>query len=353
MAVEERNAEKKNNSLRTKYLGAGMATIAVIVIVVLFLFFKNNDSHPQQDEPQIGVLDMQTLIRSHRDYGKLQTMMREAASLSAQVSLDNFEFTMKQMDAEKKLFDDEARQKTNLEMITRHSQKMEELQARSDEIYKRMKPLFDQERDAIDKEYGNRILNLQLKADNAIVLELSDDQKKAIEAEWKQLKEERNQKQNELLEAQQARFEQQVEAEIGEERRRMIAERDTIRNQSQMEAIQHMTQVQDRNTQAVNDALQPIQQKMNMAKKRAALEIKLTEIKLLRQKIFDDISGRAAKLAIIHHLSLIIADPVDNIRGMEYDSLGIGDWRELRSPVIGINTMDLTDEMLQEMKNIQ
>ena len=73
----------------------------------------------------------------------------------------------------------------------------------------------------------------------------------------------------------------------------------------------------------------------------------------MKQKIFDDIASRAAKLAIIHHLTLIIADPIDNIRGLEYETFKVGDWHELRSPVLGLNTLDLTQEMLQEMKNIQ
>ncbi|MBQ1855810.1 MAG: hypothetical protein II137_04335, partial [Anaerovibrio sp.] len=111
--------------------------------------------------------------------------------------------------------------------------------------------------------------------------------------------------------------------------------------------------VQDRNAQAIDDAMKPIQLKMDMAKKKTALELKLTEMKLLEQKIFEDICSRAAKLAIVHHLDLIIADPIDNILGMEYNSLGLGEWHELRSPIIGINTLDLTQEMLQEMKNIQ
>lgn len=353
MAVKKETKSQENNSLRMKRIGLGLAAITVLVLVVFFLFNRPKAETPVVDEPDIGTLNMQTLVKAHKDYGKLQELLRQAASLSAEIELKDFELSMKAVEADKKLFEDAARQKANLEIITNYSQKMDELKNRADAIFQRMKPGFDREREELDKEYGNRILNLQLKADNAVVLELTDEQKQAIEAEWHRLKDERSQRQNELVQDQQRRYDAQVEAETGAERRSLVAQRESIAQKSRSEELEHLAQVQERNTQAIDEAIKPIQFRMDIVKKQKELDIKLAEIKLLQQKIFDDIAGRAAKLAIIHHLSLIIADPIDNIRGMEYDTFKIGDWRELRSPVMGINTVDLTEEMLEEMKNIQ
>ena len=353
MAVNKQDEPKHNNSLRMKRIGLGLAAITVLCLVVFFLCTNPKEKPPIADEPDIGVLDMETLVKAHKDYGKLQVLVQEAASLTAELELKDFEMTMKAVQPDKKLFDDAAKQRANLEIITNFSQKMEELKVKSDAIYERMKPDFDRERAALDQEYGNRILNLQLKADNAVVLELSEAEKQAMQDEWRRLKDERARKQNELLQDQQRRYEAQVEAETGEERRSLAAQRDSIQQRSRTEELQHMAQVQERNTQAIDEAIKPIQLKMNIAKKQAVLDVKLAEIKLLKQKIFDDIASRAAKLAIIHHLNLIIADPIDNIRGLEYETFKVGDWHELRSPVLGLNTLDLTQEMLQEMKNIQ
>ena len=153
------------------------------------------------------------------------------------------------------------------------------LGALEDAIYERMKPDFDRERAALDQEYGNRILNLQLKADNAVVLELSEAEKQAMQDEWRRLKDERARKQNELLQDQQRRYEAQVEAETGEERRSLAAQRDSIQQRSRTEELQHMAQVQERNAQAIDEAIKPIQLKMNIAKKQAVLDVKLAEIK--------------------------------------------------------------------------
>ncbi|MBO6245070.1 MAG: hypothetical protein J6N55_02170 [Anaerovibrio sp.] len=354
MAVKGKQdkADVKDNSLRNRRIWMGAAAITVLVLALFFLF-NRQDTPVASQEPDVGVMDMGEVIRAHKDYGKLQTLMREVAALEAELKLKGFEMTAQAAKADKKLFDDAARQKANLEIITRHSETMEELKVRADNIYRRMKPQFDKERDAIDQEYGNRILNIQLKADNAVTLELSEAERSSLQAEWNRLKDERNEKHNKLLADQQRRYDEAVEAETGEIRRAMLAERDSIAGKSQADELQHFKDVQDRNAQAIDDAMKPIQLKMDMAKKKTALELKLTEMKLLEQKIFDDICGRAAKLAIIHHLNLIIADPIDNILGEEYNSFGLGDWHELKSPVIGINTLDLTQEMLQEMKNIQ
>lgn len=353
MAVKKQEEQSTDNSLRIKRILWGLAAITVLVLVVFFLLNSPKEKPLQVEEPDVGVLDMATVVKAHKDYGKLQELVREAAKLSAEIELNNHELSMKALQADKKLFDDAAKQKANLEIITNFSRKMEELQARADAIYKHMKPGFDRERDALDQEYGNRILNLQLKADNAVVLELTEEQKQELKDEWTRLKEERSKRQNELLRDQQRRYEERVEAETGAERRSLAAQRDSIAQQSRQEEMQRLAQVQERNAQAIDDAVKPIQARMNLVRKQTALDIKLTEIKLLKQKIFDDIASRATKLAIIHHLDLIIADPIDNIRGLEYETFKLGDWHELRSPVIGITTLDLTEEMLQEIKNIQ
>ncbi|WP_297963660.1 hypothetical protein [uncultured Anaerovibrio sp.] len=354
MAVKEKQDKDKtrDNSLRKRQIWMGAAAITVLVLALFFLFNRQEPPTAAQ-EPEVGVMDMGRLIRAHRDYGKLQTMMRETAALEAELKLTGFEMTAEAAKADNKLFEDAARQKANLEIINHYLEKSEELKVRADELYKKMKPQFDREQEAIDQEYGNRILNIQIKADNASTLELSEAERARLQAEWNRLKDERDDRHNKLLADQRRRYEAEVERVLGDDRRSMIAEHNKIKDDAKAEEMKHLLQVQDRNTQAIDEAMKPIQRKMDLAKKKNTLELKLTEMKLLEKKIFDDICSRAAKLAIVHHLNLIIADPMDNILEMEYNSLGFGRWHEPKSPVIGINALDLTQEMLQEIKNIQ
>ena len=304
MAVKGKQdkADVKDNSLRNRRIWMGAAAITVLVLALFFLFSRQ-DTPVSSQEPDVGVMDMGKVIRAHKDYGKLQTLMREVAALEAELKLKGFEMTAQAAQADKKLFDDAAKQRANLEIITNFSQKMEELKAKSDAIYERMKPDFDRERAALDQEYGNRILNLQLKADNAVVLELSEAEKQAMQDEWRRLKDERARKQNELLQDQQRRYEAQVEAETGEERRSLAAQRDSIQQRSRTEELQHMAQVQERNAQAIDEAIKPIQLKMNIAKKQAVLDVKLRHLD-------EYISGRRRAAAAYTRL-LKAADPLE------------------------------------------
>ena len=108
--------------------------------------------------------------------------------------------------------------------------------------------------------------------------------------------------------------------------------------------------VQTRNAQAMEQAVSPVESKIKSAKRRALLEGRRLQLKQIQDKIYNDIAGRAAKLAIMHKLTLILASPADNLRGIDYENLAAGKWEPVLSPVIGVNTLDLTEEMLQEMK---
>ena len=64
-------------------------------------------------------------------------------------------------------------------------------------------------------------------------------------------------------------------------------------------------------------------------------------------------AGLAAKLAIMHGLTLILSSPADSLRGIEYEQMQFGAWQPDLLPVLNVDAMDLTDEMLREMKVLQ
>ena len=125
-------------------------------------------------------------------------------------------------------------------------------------------------------------------------------------------------------------------------------EAQTKQNLQQAE-LDKALEVQNRNAQAMEQAVSPVESKISTARKRALLEGRKIQLRQLQDKIRNDIAGRAAKLAIMHKLTLILASPADNLRGIDYENLGAGKWEPVLSPVIGIDTLDLTEEMLQEM----
>ena len=104
----------------------------------------------------------------------------------------------------------------------------------------------------------------------------------------------------------------------------------------------------------MQQALTPIQQKISKARRAAVVEMKQLEVSQLEEQIYRDIAGRAAKLAIIHHLTLILAQPAPGTSGNGLMSLPETMWQKqgIEIPVVGVKTIDLTDEMLQEMNTL-
>ena len=55
----------------------------------------------------------------------------------------------------------------------------------------------------------------------------------------------------------------------------------------------------------------------------------------------------------MHGLTLILSSPADSLRGIEYEQMQFGAWQPDLLPVLNMDAMDLTDEMLREMKVLQ
>lgn len=354
MAAEDKTDKQEQKAAKSIRVWVGVAAIVCFICIALgFKLFGSHNEPVAADEPTVGVVDLQQAFRAHRLYGRLSELENQARVLAADLETRAPKLDPKAPKTESKLFDDAAMQKYNLEAITKKSKKMEEFQARAEEIRDQLRPQFQSEMDALDKEYANRILNLKLKADNADAMGLSPESKQSLINEYMKLHDERETRREKLSAEQQERLNNQVEADISGERQKLQDELAVMKAKAKSQELQRQLQIQDKNTKALDKALEPIQQQRLNARKKALLAAKLTEIKLVKQQIYNDIAGRAAKLAVIYHLTLIVSNPVDNLRGMEYDRLGIQPWTELKSPVIGVNTIDLTEELLQEIKSIQ
>lgn len=355
MASEEQKDEQEQKKEKSVKIIAGLSVVVCLVCVAvgIKLFGGHKELAVETDSPTVGVVDMQQAFKAHRLYGRLVSLEDQARALAAELQNKPLKLNAQAPKADQKLLDEATLQKQNLEISTLHSKKMEEFQARAEAVRDRLQPQFRAEMSDLDNEYSNRILNLKIKADNAEAMGLSSESRQLLIDEYKRLHDERETRREKLAADQQERLNQQIEAEISADKLKLQEELSAIRKRTQSQALQKQLQIQDKNADALNKALEPIQQQKLNAKKKAMLAAKLTEIKLVKQQIYNDIAGRAAKLAVIYHLTLIVANPIDNLRGMEYEQMGIQPWTELRSPVIGINTLDITEELLKEIKSIQ
>ena len=353
MAAEQENSEQAS-TLLGKHKRQVLAGAAVVLVSLgaLWAYLMWGAVKPETvvAEPVIGVLDMQQLIKAHPDYGRLQEIQQDIDHLENALVLEDIKLPQTAPTPEKELFQEAAGQKSRLDSLARHDQLVHQLNALAEEKRQELRPKFEAERQEAEQKYLNEMLNLRIKIDSADVLGLTPEQVQEMQVRIESLQQQRGQVVAQLSKEQEERFRQLMAQEAAgpmAELQRLEAQ--TKQNLQQAELDKEL-EVQNRNAQAMEQAVSPVESKINTAKKRALLEGRKIQLRQIQDKIRNDIAGRAAKLAIMHKLTLILASPADNLRGIDYENLGAGKWEPTLSPVIGIDTLDLTEEMLQEMK---
>ena len=353
MAAEQENSEQAS-TLLGKHKRQVLAGAAVVLVSLgaLWAYLMWGAVKPETvvAEPVIGVLDMQQLIKAHPDYGRLQEIQRDIDHLENALALEDIKLPQTAPTPEKELFQEAAGQKSRLDSLARHDQLVHQLNAMAEKKRQELRPKFEAEHQEAEQKYLNEMLNLRIKIDSADVLGLTPEQVQEMQVRIGSLQQQRGQVVAQLTKEQEERFRQLMAQEAAgpmAELQRLEAQ---TKQELQQAELDKELEVQNRNAQAMEQAVSPVESKINTAKKRALLEGRKIQLRQIQDKIRNDIAGRAAKLAIMHKLTLILASPADNLRGIDYENLGAGKWEPTLSPVIGINTLDLTEEMLQEMK---
>ena len=353
VAAEQENSEQAS-TLLGKHKRQVLAGAAVVLVSLgaLWAYLMWGAVKPETvvAEPVIGVLDMQQLIKAHPDYGRLQEIQRDIGHLENALALEDIKLPQTAPTPEKELFQEAAGQKSRLDSLARHDQLVHQLNAMAEKKRQELRPKFEAEHQEAEQKYLNEMLNLRIKIDSADVLGLTPEQVQEMQVRIESLQQQRGQVVAQLTKEQEERFRQLMAQEAAgpmAELQRLEAQ---TKQELQQAELDKELEVQNRNAQAMEQAVSPVESKINTAKKRALLEGRKIQLRQIQDKIRNDIAGRAAKLAIMHKLTLILASPADNLRGIDYENLGAGKWEPTLSPVIGINTLDLTEEMLQEMK---
>ena len=150
--------------------------------------------------------------------------------------------------------------------------------------------------------------------------------------------------------------EEYVQSIIGAERAALRSEVDKYNAdkeaQTRAENLRRETEAQQRNAAAMEQASAvPMANSIRIAKQKAVLAAKKQEIRVLEKHILKDIAGLASKLAIMNKLTLIVSSAEVNIQGENYQEFGLGKWQPVRTPVIGINTIDLTEALMKELED--
>ena len=356
VAAEQENSQQAAHKIsKSKSMLAGAAVMLALACGLFFYLWQagQQEAVPEGAKQAVGVLDLQQVAKAHPDYERLVSLRQETGSLEASLSLAQMKAELPAAKPDETLFQEAAEQKHRLEAIKRHSQLVEELNALAERKRQELKPVLEAERNQVSQPYLNEVLNLRLKIDSADVLGITQEQVQEMLDRIDALQKERSAALDRLNDEQEARFRALMEQEAAgplAELKQLEAEE---RRLAQQQEFEKGLAAQERNAAEMQQALSPVQEKISNAKKQTLLEAKKIQLQQLQEKIYSDIAGLAAKLAIMHGLTLILSSPADSLQGIEYEKMQFGAWQPDLLPVLNVDAMDLTDEMLREMKVLQ
>lgn len=308
----------------------------------------------------IGLVDMQKALEAHPDYDKLLSLQKEYKSL--ELSLKDTEklpeMPVQPPQVDSKPFDDSVWQKNAQTVIGGRTELEREAKSVEKAYREAHQAEYDSRRKAVDEDYQNAIFNLNLKIDNQKAMHhpwAKQEDLDAEKADWENqrslLQQERGMRQQELAKEWEKEVNSYVQSVMGPKVAKWQEQAKTAMNQQKSAAVRKQSDVQQRDTQAMaaqnqQDAELNIQKRVQIKKQMAE---KAEEIQALDTHIRNDIAGKAAKIAILHHFTLILANPAEDL--VYKLPLDVPDSMKPNRfmPVVGSDTEDVTDELVEEM----
>lgn len=308
---------------------------------------------PVAERKEIGFLNLQEAVKAHKDYKRLQELRQECLALREEIAASIPLPIVKPPEVEAKPFDDSVWQKNAQNIIGRRAEIERKQKRAAEEYLEANEEVYMAQRDAIDAQYLNDITNLRLKLDNADVLGLDRELVAQLSEQMAQLQRERGEKQALLREQWDDAMEQYAQQAVAQDLDELRAQAASSKEQLEAEAVRRRSEAQSRDVLAMEARMESSERFQKTMQKRQELAEKQDEILSLEKHIFNDVAGKAAKLAILHHFTMVIANPAARLEPLIPWPNRVGPALERHSEVIvsGDGDMeDITEELVVELK---
>lgn len=351
-------APPKQKKHRTRHIVLG-ALVCIVVLCCGALLMKgilNRETAPaaKPAESTTGVVRLQELVQAHPEYERLQSLMAERTELKSRLrqSLD-VPLAVQPVAVDSKPFDDSVWQKNAQDVIGRRFE-LERAQKKAAADYKAATEAeYKVQSNAINEEYLNAILNIKLKLDNREAMRLTDDVIAKLNADLDELEAERGGRQIALYRQWQAEIQAYAEQSVAKEFAASHADMETLKNQREAEAAKAQSEAQQRDIAAITARMNESAAKQQQAvATQTMLHENEQQILALESKILNDIASKAAKVAILHHFTLIVCDPARSLTSLLPDGLRPAagpDVPERYVKTVSVNATDVTDEVKDEL----
>lgn len=345
---------------------AGAAVLVLLLTAGTGLVLKSvlDRNEPQENvKPvsEIAFADARKVWPAHPDYVRLQQLRAQALSL--EMELEDLQelplLTVQPPETDSQPFKDSVWQKNAQTVIGGRVQLDRERKAIEQDYREATRAAYEAQRAALDDEYLNAILNINLKLDNQQQMhhpwtkqEELDEERAAWEQEALQLKQERGERQYQLKLA----WDKQVQDYVDSVMAPKLAEWDKkskeALEQQKAEAVAAEAAAQARNAELMSRQMAlSLQVQQHLEKQRQLVQVK-QELAALENHIANDIEGKGAKVAILHHYTMILSVPMPKLQGIFPGALGRDFSESFYGEVTG-NLDDVTEELAAEVRTLE
>jgi hypothetical protein len=172
------------------------------------------------------------------------------------------------------------------------------------------------------------------------------------EQERQQLQQERGARQQGALSCASAGYCRACPLGIGTRSGGMAAEPATDQTEQESDAARKQSEADARNTDIAAQQMDMAQKVQQRLEKRQQLADKRSAMAALEAHILNDVAGKAAKIAILHHFTLILVDHPRTLSSFDQKLDTIDPLHAKSSIAVGVKTIDVTDELVQEMASL-
>lgn len=310
---------------------------------------------------EIAYVDARKVWPAHPDYARLQEL--KARYLVLEMELGDLqqlpEFTVQPPVIDGQPFQDSVWQKNAQTVIGGRVQLERERKQIEKEYREATRAGYEAQRAALDDEYLNAILNINLKLDNQqqmhhpwVKQEELAAERAAWEEEARQLKQERGERQYQLRQAWDKQVQDYVASVMAPKLAQWDKDSKAALEQQKREAAAAEAAAQARNTELMSRQMAlSLQVQQHLEKRQQLLQVK-QELAALENHMANDIAGKGAKVAILHHYTLILAMPMPVLQGIFPGRESLDFTQPLFGEVTG-NIDDVTEEVAAEVRSLE
>ena len=347
-------AVKKLWQTRRREILAGVVCLLALLAVLLLRPVSETPS----TEREIGTMRLAEVLAAHPSYERLTQLRAEERTL--RLLLRDLPKTpeIKPPATDPAPFEDSVWQK-NAQVVLSTRVELEREQKRLTELYRKQTQAdYEARKKAIDDEYLNAILNINLKIDNQRAMhgpQVSEEELARERGRWEAeralLKEERGMRQRELYRQWEEEIRAYVAARMEPQQAAWTKRAQETVDAQKAEAEQLKRDVEERSAAEMERARAAQEDASAVAARVARLAAVRAEANALEAEILRDVRSRAAKIAIQHRFALILASP-------EADGITLLGHAEpfvvhRYAPILSSTARDVTAEMVREMQRIE